>query len=61
MILLLIFTAVTGIVITILLKSIFIAILVVTGMSTLIQHYRSIENLEKNPPSWKMSLLILAT
>lgn len=61
LILLLIFTAVTGIVITILLKSIFIAILVVTGMSTLIQHYRSIENLEKNPPSWKMSLLILAT
>ena len=60
LILLLVITVFMGIITTILLKSIFIAIILVIGVSTMIQHYQSLEKQEKNPPSWKMSLLILA-
>jgi hypothetical protein len=61
LILLLVFTAIIGILVTILLKSIIIALILLIGVSTIVQHYQSLKKSEMNPPSWKMTLLILGT
>jgi Zn-dependent protease len=58
---LLILSIIIGVWCAIELRSIIIAIIVLLGIGTLVQHYRSITSQEMNPPSWKMTILILGS